>query len=195
MPSTFRTPTVSESGSSGADREIEGRQYTNAQLISAVVRPILAGVILLVGYFLLPINRESDVKLVGFICGALLLAGFVFWEVRHFIHSKFPVAAALEMLVALATFYIVSFATMYFMFSEYADGSFTVRLTRVDALYFSLTVFTTTGFGDITPATQAARIAVSVQMASSFILLGLGIRFLTVLVESRRKSSSQGDDD
>lgn len=195
MPSTFRTPTVSESGSSGANREFEGRQYTNAQLISAVVRPILAGVILLVGYFLLPINRESDVKLVGFICGALLLAGFVFWEVRHFIHSKFPVAAALEMLVALATFYIVSFATMYFMFSEYADGSFTVRLTRVDALYFSLTVFTTTGFGDITPATQAARIAVSVQMASSFILLGLGIRFLTVLVESRRKSSSQGDDD
>lgn len=91
----------------------------------------------------------------------------------------------MEMLVALASFYIVAFATTYFLFSEYDTGSFNEQLTRVDSLYFCLTVFTTTGFGDIAADSQGARIAVSIQMGSTLILLGLGIRFLNLLVNAR----------
>ncbi|MFW0783067.1 potassium channel family protein [Gordonia sp. CPCC 206044] len=151
----------------------------------ALLRPILAAVILLVGYFLLPINRTSDFNLVGLIVGTVLLGLFCLWEVRHFIRSPYPVATAVEMLVALAAFYIVTFATAYFLMSDYGQSSFNERLTRVDALYFCLTVFTTTGFGDIAATSQAARVVVSIQMASTLVLLGLGIRFLNVLVSTR----------
>ena len=37
-------------------------------------------------------------------------------------------------------------------------------LTRADALYFAVTVFSTVGFGDITPESEAARVVLIVQM-------------------------------
>lgn len=90
----------------------------------------------------------------------------------------------------LASFYVVAFATTYYLFSEYDSGSFNEYLTRVDALYFCLTVFTTTGFGDIAADSQGARIAVSIQMASTLVLLGLGLRFLNLLINQRRQATA-----
>ncbi|UEA61268.1 potassium channel family protein [Gordonia otitidis] len=158
------------------------------RLASALIRPALAGCVLLVGYFLLPLDHTSDFKMIGFVVDALLLIAFCGWEIRHFIRSPYPIATALEMLAALATFYIVAFATTYFLISEYGADGFNMRLTRIDALYFSLTVFTTTGFGDIAPASQAARVVVSVQMASAFVMIALGIHFLTLLISARRNT-------
>jgi hypothetical protein len=40
----------------------------------------------------------------------------------------------------------------------------THALTRTDALYFTVTVFSTVGFGDITAASQSARLVVTAQM-------------------------------
>lgn len=160
-------------------------------LTQALLRPIGAAAVLLLGYFLLPIDRDSTVNYLGLAVGGLLLLLFCVWEVRRFIRSDHPVATAMEMLVALAGFYIVAFATTYFLFSEYDSGSLNEPLTRVDALYFCLTVFTTTGFGDISAVSQGARIAVSVQMASTLVLLGLGLRFLNLLVTQRRQATER----
>lgn len=161
------------------------KQAGRRQIVTAIVRPIVVAAILLTGYFVLPINKDSSANIGGLIIGALLLAAFCTWEVRHFIRSRYPLATAVEMLVAIAAFYIVVFATTYYLFSEYAAGSFNADLTRIDALYFCLTVFTTTGFGDIAAVSQSARVAVSIQMVSTLLLLGLGIRFLNLLVNSR----------
>ncbi|ANY25319.1 potassium channel family protein [Gordonia terrae] len=165
---------------------VRGRELT-----VALLRPIGAAVVLLAGYFLLPIDKESDLNYLGLVVGAALLIAFCVWEVRKFAGSDRPVATAMEMLVALAGFYIVAFATTYFLFSEYDPGSFNESLTRVDALYFCLTVFTTTGFGDIAPDSQGARVAVSIQMASTLLLLGLGVRFLNLLVNQRRQATGR----
>ncbi|MDH3008162.1 potassium channel family protein [Gordonia alkanivorans] len=159
-------------------------------LTVALLRPIGAATVLLTGYFLLPINKDSNLNTLGMVLGAALLASFCVWEMRRFARSTRPVATAVEMLVALATFYIVAFATTYYLFSEYDPGSFNEKLTRVDALYFCLTVFTTTGFGDIAPDSQGARIAVSIQMASTLVLLGLGLRFLNLLINQRRQATA-----
>lgn len=161
------------------------RSVSRRQVAAAILRPIAAAVVLLVGYFALPINEESSVNYLGLVIGAVLLAAFCAWEIRHFIRSPYPVATAVEMLVAIAAFYIVGFATVYYLFSEYDVGSMSTQLTRVDALYFCLTVFTTTGFGDISAVSQGARVAVSIQMVSTLALLGLGLRFLNVLVNAR----------
>lgn len=161
-------------------------------LARALLRPLGAACILLVGYFLLPFNKESDLTVIGSLVGSALLVAFCVWEVRNFLHAKYPLAAAIEMLVALVTLYLISFSTVYFILSDYHPGSFNESLTRMDALYFCLTVFTTTGFGDIDAVSQAARIAVSLQMAANLILLGLGARLFGMVVSARLRAAKPG---
>ncbi|GAA4641017.1 potassium channel family protein [Gordonia humi] len=154
----------------------------------ALLQPLGAATVLLVGYFLLPINHDSEWNQLGLAVGVLLLAAFCAWEIRRLTRTRHPVAGALETLTAVVGFYLVVFATAYFLLSDYAHASFTERLNRVDALYFALTVFTTTGFGDITAAGEGARIAVSVQMVSTLFVVGLGVRLMSLLVSDRLRA-------
>ena len=73
-------------------------------LRSAVRLLMYTAVVLLAGYFLLPIDKESDLNYLGLVVGAALLIAFCVWEVRKFAGSDRPVATAMEMLVALAVF-------------------------------------------------------------------------------------------
>ena len=54
---------------------------------------------------------------------------------------------------------------------------FTERLDHTRVLYFTITVFSTVGFGDITPRADLARIIVSIQMLLDLDILGsCGVR-------------------
>lgn len=46
-------------------------------------------------------------------------------------------------------------------------------LSRTDSLYFTVTVFSTAGFGDIPPKSELARIVTTTQMPTGLIVLGL----------------------
>jgi hypothetical protein len=73
--------------------------------------------------------------------------------------------------------------------------SFTQPLTRTDALYFSVTAFSTVGFGDITARSEAARVVLIVQMLGDLALLGAGARVLLEAVSrGRQRRSDTGDD-
>ena len=50
---------------------------------------------------------------------------------------------------------------------------FSEPLTRLDAAYFTVTVFATVGFGDIVAVSQAARTVAIVQMVGDLVLVGL----------------------
>jgi hypothetical protein len=62
-------------------------------------------------------------------------------------------------------------------------------LTKVDAAYFSWTTFTTTGFGDVTACTELARLAVTCEMALTFVAVAGG---LAVLI-ARRAPEAHGE--
>jgi ion channel len=63
-------------------------------------------------------------------------------------------------------------------------------------LYFSVTVFTTVGFGDIAAKSETARVALIVQMLADLALLGAGARVLLGAVrrgQQRRTGTGDGD--
>jgi voltage-gated potassium channel len=153
----------------------------NRRVWPALLRPLGAMIVLLAGYFALPSEPSPGALVIG----CLAVVAVCTWEVRHFIRSTRPVETAIEMLAAGFSLYLIGFSASYFLMSVHSPGAFAEPLTRVDAIYYCLTVFTTTGFGDIVPITQGARIVTSLQMASSLILLGLGVRFVTVMVKER----------
>ncbi|HNP56190.1 MAG TPA: ion channel [Gordonia sp. (in: high G+C Gram-positive bacteria)] len=165
---------------------------TRTWLVAAVYRPLRATTILLAGYFLLPIGHGNAWNAVGLVIGALMVTGFVLWEMWRIRGNSYPALVALEILTALVVLYIVVFSATYFLFSDYQPASFSEELTRLDALYYCLTIFTTTGFGTIAAVSEGARIAVSLQMVSSLILLGFGINFLASLVTDKIKHTHIG---
>jgi hypothetical protein len=70
------------------------------------------------------------------------------------------------------------FASTYFLMEQASAATFTEPLTKTDSLYFTVTVFSTVGFGDIAPKSEAARIVLIVQMLGDLALLGAGARIL-----------------
>jgi voltage-gated potassium channel len=71
--------------------------------------------------------------------------------------------------------------------SAMSTGNFDGRLTHADGLYFTVTVFSTVGFGDITAHTQAARLVITGQMICDLIVLGLAIKIIVGAVSRRRQ--------
>ena len=63
------------------------------------------------------------------------------------------------------------FGMAYWIPSGEAGGCLDHAVGKLDALYFSLTAMTTTGFGDLAPATSGCRTIVSMQMVTTFVIV------------------------
>jgi Ion channel len=96
-------------------------------------------------------------------------------------------------LAATAPPFLLLFAATYFLMAQADLGNFNLHpLTRTDSLYFTVTVFATVGFGDITATSQTGRLLVTAQMILDLIVLGLGIRvFLGAVQRGRQQDAAQ----
>ena len=74
--------------------------------------------------------------------------------------------------------FLTLFARLYLSADAGDHGAFSQVLDRTTALYFTITVFATVGFGDIVAQTQATKLLVSVQMLLNLVVLGLVVRLL-----------------
>jgi voltage-gated potassium channel len=70
--------------------------------------------------------------------------------------------------------------------------AFTEPLGKTTALYFTVTVFATVGFGDIVPKSEAARIVTTVQMLADLVVVGLVVRVLLGAARASRERSAPG---
>jgi voltage-gated potassium channel len=68
------------------------------------------------------------------------------------------------------------FAATYYVTGQVEAGNFGATLTRIDALYFTVTVSATVGFGDIVARTEVSRLFVTLQMLADLVLIGLSRR-------------------
>ena len=50
--------------------------------------------------------------------------------------------------------FLLAFAALYFVTAYDTPASFSEALSRTDALYFTVTVFASVGFGDIAPVSE-----------------------------------------
>jgi voltage-gated potassium channel len=112
------------------------------------------------------------------VIGLVILIGLIAVQVRAITRSPFPGLRAIEALATSLPPFLVLFAGTYIVMAAQSASNFGERLTHTDALYFTVTVFSTVGFGDITAKTEAARLVVTGQMIADLVIVGLGIRII-----------------
>ena len=157
-------------------------------ILWAVLRGVLVATVLVVLYYVLPLDRpwDSDTA-VRLLIGLVVFAGVMVWHIRAIANARYPGLRASEALGMIIPLYLLLFASTYFVMERNSAASFTQPLTRTDALYFAVTVFSTVGFGDITAKSETARIVLIVQMLADLAVLGAGVRVLLGAVQRGRQ--------
>jgi voltage-gated potassium channel len=144
-------------------------------------------------YFVLPLDHSSTWAAVTMlVIGLVVFAGLVVFRVRAIIRSPFPGLRAIEALTTSVPLFLLLFASTYVVMATMSVSNFGGRLTHTDGLYFTVNVFTTVGFGDITAKTEAARLVVTGQMIGDLVILGLAIKVIVGAVSRRRKPADVG---
>ena len=150
----------------------------------AMVRTIATIALVVAIYFLLPLDHGTDAATVAeLVLGVLVIVTIIALQVRQIIRSEHPILRAVEALAFTIPLYILVFATTYFLMAHAQAASFGEHLSHTDAMYFSTTVFTTVGFGDITAKTQAARVVVTFQMFLDLVILALVARVIVSAIK------------
>jgi len=148
---------------------------------------VLAGL-----YYLLPLDHIKNVRLT-LVTGLLILLAVTGWQLRAIIRARYPAVRAVEALATTVPWFLLLFASAYFTMASTNPANFSTHpLTRTDALYFTVTVFATVGFGDITAVSQSARLIVSAQMMLDLLVLGLGVRVFVGTVQFARRQADPG---
>jgi len=154
---------------------------------SLATTAVLAGL-----YYLLPLDHIKNVRLT-LVTGLLILLAVTGWQLRAIIRARYPAVRAVEALFTTVPWFLLLFASAYFTMASTSPANFNTHpLTRTDALYFTVTVFATVGFGDITAVSQSARLIVSAQMMLDLLVLGLGVRVFVGTVQFARRQAGPG---
>jgi voltage-gated potassium channel len=161
-----------------------------------VLRGVLAAALLVVLYYVLRLDRSwnSDTA-IRLLIGILVFAGVMVWQVRVIAGSRYPGLRPAGSLGLILPIYLVLFASTCFLVERASAANFTQPLTRTDALCFTVTVFSTVGFGDITARSETARVVFIVQMLADLAILGAGLRVLLGTVQRGRERRPDTRDD
>ncbi|WP_433606494.1 potassium channel family protein [Prescottella agglutinans] len=182
---------------SDRDRLRELDRHERRRLLRlALLRPLFTVVLLVSAYFVLPMDRLSNAGAVVLLVGGLLLvAGLCVWQVLQIVRSPTPALRAAEALAVTLPVYLLGSATTTFLLAQMDPNAFSEPMSRVDALYFTLTVFATVGFGDIVAVDETARLIVSVMMVGNLVMLAVVVKLLVEAVKWGKARRDASDED
>jgi hypothetical protein len=103
---------------------------------------------------------------------------------KEYRQSGDPPAVGLETLTNMLFVVAVLFAAAYFFLSR-REGQMTGIENHTDALYFSMTVLSTVGFGDIHAVGQLGRAVVTVQMLFDLVFVASAVGLVVSSIISR----------
>jgi len=160
--------------------------------LRAVVGSPLWGAVLLVLYTVLAlVPNVPDLLVILAAVGPVAWLVRTVWEILRLVQHKSTPMVVLAYTALLVGLTITEYATLYNWQSQQFDN----MTTRFAPLYFSITTFTTTGFGDIVAHTQGAQILVSTQMildwSESAVIVAIVLAILLNILGTRYSQSGE----
>jgi len=155
-----------------------------------LARSVIVGVLLFVAYYLLPLNKPESYGLLLLVGGLILVAVVITWQVRAIQNSPFPRLRGFQTLITGIPLLLIVFAAVYYLTGQTQTDGFTQPMDKIGAMYFTVTVFSTVGFGDITAKNDLARTLVTVQMLVDLVVIGLVAKVIFGAVDTGVKKRS-----
>lgn len=170
------------------------RRVRRRLMVRTIVRSGIAAGGLGILYYTLPLGAQWDQgTVIGFALGLVAIVALIAWQARAIATATYPRVRAVEALTTTLAYFIFLFAAAYYLIEDGQPGSFSEPMSRTGALYLTVTVFTSVGFGDIVPRTDGTRVLVMIQMLGSLAVLGAGARILlTAVQQGLQKPPDQG---
>ena len=164
-------------------------------MVRTGLRALGTTVALVAIYYLLPLDHASTwIAATTLVIGLVAFIALVIFQVRSIIRSRFPGLRAVEALATSLPLFLLLFSATYLVMATVSASNFGQKLTHTDALYFTVTVFTTVGFGDVTAKSEGARLLVTGQMITDLIILGIGAKIILGAVTRGRQRQPRNTD-
>lgn len=181
----------------GRTSALRGRVLMGHLLRSAASIALLTGL-----YYLAPLDSGFTLSTVTLLTlGLIVFGALIAWQTSAITRAPYPRLRALEALATAVPLFLVLFSASYFLLAQEIPQSFSEQLNRTDALYFTVTVFATVGFGDIVPTTETGRALTTAQMIADLFVVGViaKVLFGAVRIGMRRRGTADapppGDED
>jgi len=173
------------------------------ELLATALRATLSTGVLLAVYFLMPVNSRHHshdlVRDIGVLARlgvaiAIFLAVLLF-EIRGITRAKHPMLRAAVAMAVVIPLFLIFFAWIYLNLSNSDPGTFHTAMSHVSALYFTVTVFSTVGFGDITPVSDLARLVATAQMLADLVVIAVVVRLILGVASRSADERASSDPD
>jgi voltage-gated potassium channel len=165
------------------------------ELVRIVLAIALTWAALFVVYVVAPFDSHLSAALLIRLSISMIIVVVVFIaQFRSILHARFPVLRAARALAVVIPLFLVLFSGIYLSLSHTSTTDFNVTLNHTSAMYFTITTFSSVGFGDITPHTGLAQMVVSIQMLLDLVIVATGARLLFHAAQrSRGRGIRQAD--
>jgi ion channel len=166
--------------------------FERRHIVLTGLRAFGTSVLVLIVYFVVPIsNHPRGSVVVRLSVGLAFFIAALLYEVRAIMRSARPMLRAADALALVVPVFVVVFAWTYLTIARSDPTSFSQPLNRVSSLYFTVTVFSTVGFGDITPTSDPARVVAMIQMLGDLVFIAVVVR---LIFEAARGTFGTGTD-
>jgi hypothetical protein len=128
--------------------------------------------------------QRSFVVALVFTVGVLSMAALVIWQVTQYRSGRGRGAEQLRGLAVAVWISVLFFSATYYILARNDPGQMDGLHTKLDALYYTMSMVSTVGFGDISAAGQAARAVVCLNLAFNLVVLTLAV---TAVREGRHR--------
>jgi hypothetical protein len=160
-------------------------------LTIAALRSFLSVAVLVIAYFFLPFTLLLNGRLIAqFVAGILIVIVVLISQIVLTLRSRYPLLRSVEAMATSIPLFLVVFSTTHFLINGLQPESYSEPMTRLDALYFTMTTFATVGYGDITPVSEPARFVTLLQMIGGLVLIGVVARVLIGAARLREATAS-----
>ena len=134
-------------------------EFERSHVARTGVRALASAALLLTAYYVVPVAPRAH-EAVGLRLGVsmALFVAVLSFEVRSIAKHARPMLRAVVAMATVIPLFLVLFAWIYLTMSRSDPAAFGQALDRDSALYFTVTVFSTVGFGDIVAKSDVARL-------------------------------------